>query len=348
MTISKFIIKRRTTNDSWDVRSLVLPPKWTTDTTYEAGELSFELLMIDNTFIPQMGDAVYFGWNGNNVFMGYIFSAEYSKDNKTISCVAYDKLRYLKNQDSIVWPVSTLSQRFERVTKAAGITHKVVNNSTYKLKTEVADQKTYFEMLQTGIENVLSATGTRYYIRDNYGTVELLKAQQTQTDLILGDASLLTDFNYTQSIDQSANTVKVIREDKHSKKRKVVTYDEKTKKKKTKTETTSWTTTTVKHADSADHIKQWGRLQIVEKADNDMNDAQMLTKAKQLLREKNKISQTLKVTAIGLLGIRAGTSFYFRSQELKTFGFGQKLVFPTKVTHTFDPNDWTMDIEVLI
>ncbi|KAA8371099.1 hypothetical protein FE410_05260 [Leuconostoc carnosum] len=348
MTVTKFNIKRRTVDEVWDVRSMVLSPKWTTDTNFQAGELTFDLLMNNSIFVPKMGDVVSFSWNGKNIFMGYIFSADYSKDGQTITCTAYDKLRYLKNQDSIVWPVSNLSQRFERVTKAAGITHKVINNSTYKLKTEVADQKTYFDMLQSAIEKVLSATGVRYYIRDNFGTVELLKSQQTQTDLVLGDASLMTDFSYTQSIDQAANAIKVIREDKHSKKRKVVTYDAKTHKKNTRTETTSWTTNTTKQVDSGDHIKQWGRLQLVEKADNDLNDAQMLTKAKQLLKENNKVSQTLKLTAIGVLGIRAGTSFYFRSQELKSFGFGQKLVFPTKVTHNFSETDWTMEIEVLI
>lgn len=346
MTITNFKIKPRGSSTSYDAKKVVNSIKWATDINYSAGELTFNLVHLNNEYVPDMGDIVAFSWNEKKVFYGYIFKVTYSSAD-AIQCTAYDSLRYLKNQDSIVWPTSTLTQRFERIAKSAGLKYKVVNSSTHKLKTEVADQKTYFDMLQKYIGAVHRATGNRYYLRDNYGVLELLNRKQTYTNLILGDKSLLTDFTYDESIDNAFNSVKLVREDKHSHKRKVITYNKKTKKKVKRTKTTTTTTQHIKRVSDSDTIKHWGKLQKTEQADSDLNDAQMLTKAKQLLKKYNKSEKSLKLSAIGILGIRAGSSFYLDINQLRDVGIGKRRVFATKVTHTFD-DDWTMDLEVNI
>ena len=60
-----------------------------------------------------------------------------------------------------------------------------------------------------------------YIIRDNFGTVEHIALNSLITDLVIGDDSVATDFDYEGSIDDSFNYVKLTKDNKESKKREV-------------------------------------------------------------------------------------------------------------------------------
>lgn len=373
MGVTMLIMKHRRDATIFDVQNSVTGSiTWLTETNYGAGSLKFKLAHKTGEYVPIMGDVVMFHWNGTNVFYGHVFDVSY--EGSTVDVTAYDALRYFKNQDSLVWPISTIDQRLIKMCSSMNLKYKVINSSTYKLPTKISDQKTYFDMFQDDVNKVWDSTGTHYFLRDNYGTVELVNSKQTMTKLILGDSSLVTGFEYTESIDNAINSVKVIRDDKHTTKRKVVTYTYekaavkkgKTKsvkkkivkpqpgqpkpkpgmvaKKHTKTERTTTTTQTVRKL-SGDSTLQWGVLQQIEKVDSGMNDAQMLAKAKQILRDNNKVAKKLTLHAVGILGVRAGTGFYIDMAHLRDVGVSSWPVFPHSVTHNFG-DTWTMDIEV--
>ncbi len=106
------------------------------------------------------------------------------------------------------------------------------------------------------------------------------------TKLVIGDNSLMTDYDYEASIDDAANSVKVMREDKEKGKREIFV------------------------AQNNANVEKWGKLQIVETvSDADLNSSQLQQQANVLLSEKNKETRTISVDAIGHLSIRAGNSF---------------------------------------
>ncbi|BDZ30633.1 late control protein D [Lactiplantibacillus sp. WILCCON 0030] len=335
MAITTFTIGRRTTSDVWDVRELVAGDVvWTTDLNYSAGSLEFDVIEVDEGFTPHNGDIVKFYWDNVQLFYGFVFDFKYT--NEKFSVIAYDKLRYLKNQDSLVWPVSTLSQRFNKVATMASISHRVVNGSNHKLAAEVADGKSYFDMLQSAIEITEQATGSLYFVMANYDKVELRKAPYKALTLVVGDKSLMTKFDYERSIEDAANVVRIVRS------------DDTTGGEKTATASSATTTKlTIATSGSKHSIDNWGRLQYVEQAKDKSNFAQMKTQAEQLLKVKNKQTTTLKLTVIGDPSLVAGNAVYLRVQSLKDIGLGTKSLLITKATHHFNA-DYTAEIEMKV
>lgn len=144
------------------------------------------------------------------MFYGYVFKYGFDKDhNITVKC--YAPSRYLKNEDSIVFKTGTLSERFRDVCKRAGIKAKVVAGASHKCKAEVDDGKTYFDMIKSAMSATTKATHKHYLIYDNYDTVELRKFPYKKLDIIVGDASGLTDYDYSVDIDNTYNVVKVVK-----------------------------------------------------------------------------------------------------------------------------------------
>lgn len=330
MTISYFKMANRDLSSPWDISNIATNIQWTTDIGFAAGELKFTLLEVNEGFFPGNGDAVSFQWNNNKTFFGYIFSFSYNSD-QTIEVVAYDRLRYLKNQDTIVWPVGNALQRYNAIMKRIGLPHKNLVNSTINLPAEVSDGKTYFDMLQAAFDNTETKSGNRYAMRDVYGEIQFIRVATnngaylpTKTNLIVGDNSLLTDFTFEKSVDNLYNVVKLIKETENKQKRTVYT---------------------TKTANSRNSQKKYGTLQIVEKADEKLNDSQMQVKANQLLRQYNREKTTLTLDVIGDITIRAGTRFYVSIQDLRDIGIGTREVLATKVMHDFS-SDWKMTIDV--
>lgn len=330
MTVSYFEIHTRGSTAAWDISDIATDIEWTTDVGFAAGELKFSLIEVDEGFAPKNGDVVSFKWNDSEVFFGYVFSTSFKSDG-VVDVVAYDRLRYLKNQDTIVWEVSTALQRFNDIMERLRLPHRNISENTLALSAEVSDGKTYFDMLKSAFDSTETSTGNRYIMRDMYGTVEFVRISSSsgaylplRTGLVVGDNSLLTDFTYGTSIDDLYNVVKLIKETEDEQKRTV------------------YTTQT---ANSNDSQMKYGTLQTVEKADDNLNDSQMQDRAKQLLRQYNKEKVTLTLDAIGDLTLRAGTRFYIDIKQLNNFGIGMREVLATKVTHNFK-KDWSMTVDV--
>ena len=343
--ITKFTISRRSAGDTWDVRDLVLgDPKWVTDLNFAAGTFNFDMLF-DGKFYPINGDKVEFQWDEKKIFFGYIFKVSFKEDHK-FSVTAYDKTRYLKNQDSLVWPISTISQRFETVCKMAEITHKVVNSSDYKLPAEVADSKTYFDMLKSSIDKTQKAIGQMYYIFANYDIVELRKAPYTNLDIIVGDQSLLTGFSFEKSIEDASNSVRIVKKNQEKSQQTAATSSDSSNS--TEVSGDDPNSTSFSYTDSSkDNTQDWGKLQTVENAKDKANDAQIKERADQLLKEKNRETYTLSLTCLGDTSLVAGNSVNIRISDLTGAGFSISNSAIMKATHTFG-TDYKCDLEMKV
>jgi len=80
--------------------------------------------------------------------------------------------------------------------------------------------------------------------------------------------------------------------------------------------------------------------------DEALNDAQAAAQAKSMLRYYNRRRRTLKVEALGLLGLRAGQMLMMDVPGLGDIDLKQ-LVLLEKVTHTFQNDAHTMNFDVL-
>lgn len=218
----------RDNQTGYDLSNNVNNVKWTTDLNYSAGELTFDLYFDESPKKPALGGIVKFWYNQKKIFYGYVFDVKVSAD-RTVSVTAYDKLYYLKSQDSIVWPTMTLGSRFTEVCKRAGVTHKIINKPTHKVKAEICEGKTYFDMIKSAVNQTKSSTGSYYFVTANWSTVELRKAPHKKLTVILGDKSGMISGSLQESITDAYNVVKV--------------YTKHTKGKRTSTAKSGYSTT---------------------------------------------------------------------------------------------------------
>lgn len=319
--ITKFIIKRRQSNDAWDVKDLVHSVKWTTDIDFSAGQLDFEIAEKDDGFAIRNGDVVFFDWDGKQIFKGFVFKFDFKKGAK-YSVTAYDAMRYFKSSDSIVFSVSTLAQRFTRICKYLGVPHRVIKAPKHKLISEVDDNKSYFNMLQSSIQQIYNATGERYFLRDNYGVIELRQYPYMQLDMIVGDQSMLTDYTFSQSIEQTANVVKVAKSSTTIGQKKISTEQAQGKS-----------------------VGKWGKLVYMTQSTKKLNDAQLRKLAQQELKNRNQQQTKLSITAIGNTDLQAGNSVIINIKELRDIHVGAKRYLIKKAVHTFG-SDYTVDLEM--
>lgn len=306
----------------YDITEISTLPKWSTSLKSQPGSLEFKMLDDKKVFLLE-GDIIELKINGQKIFKGKVFIRERTKQGSW-RIVAYDLTRYLQNEDTLVFSASTASSRFRTICQTQGLSFKLLDTSTYACTAVVEDKHTYYSMIAEALEETHKHQKVRFGFWDNYGSLEFFNLNRMITKLIIGDQSLLTDYEYSASIDEAANIVKVMREDKESGKREVFSAQHK------------------------GNIEKWGKLQIVETiSDAELNSSQLQAKARALLSEKNKVTKTINLpSVIGNLAIRAGNSFTLRLADLTRDGIGKdNLALVTSCKHDFS-NGHTMSLSV--
>ena len=139
---------------------------------------------------------------------------------------------------------------------------------------------------------------------------------------VVGDGSLLLDYTYKTDLDErSYNSIKLVRPNESTGRADVF-----------------------QAVDSA-NIARWGLLQLYQTVDEALNDAQAAAQAQAMLSYYNRRWRTLKVSALGLPGLRAGQMLMMDVPNLGDINL-YALVLLEKVTHTFVHDVHTMDFEV--
>lgn len=309
----------------FDLSEIVSEPEWYTSIEGQPGKFTFKILDDPNVFY-RTGDIIEFSDGGKTYFKGKIFKRQKTKDGLW-SITAYDNLRYLQNEDTMVFNATTAAERFKQICETQGLPYKIGMAPGYKCAAVVADGKTYFTMLDEALEETRRATNnSRYTVYDDAGTLKFVALQELNTALLLGDASLITDYDYESSIDEAFNTVKVIREDDNTKTRQVFV------------------------ASDNQNITSWGKLQKVEKAsDADLNAQQLQQMANDKLKELNVVGTSFKLDSVGHMDIRAGSSFNLLLSDMQLeWGRTQVVVLVKSCTHRFSPvHTMSLDVEVV-
>ena len=331
MTVTNFTLVRRSNlyrkssknpaGTSYELKDLVYNIKWTTTMDFSAGELTFDLVQPYDqaNIIPYTGDIIKFSWDKQKVFYGYVWTYTLKKD-RVVSVSCYDSMRYLKNEDTLIFKANNAGQRFKTICSKAGIKGAAIKSPTTKLKATIYEGKTYFDMLQDSFNKTLKKSSHKYFLTTNYDRVELRRVPHKKLDFYIGDSSGLIDATYSVDIENTYNTIRVIKSD--SKKHKIAAA------------------TTVSGKSPA----QWGKLQKVVTPKDKANAAQMKEKAQNELKENNLANKTLSVKCIGDLSLIVGNAVTVKLGDYnKTLSYAPI----TKAVHNFG-SDYTCDLELKV
>ncbi len=158
---------------------------------------------------------------------------------------------------------------------------------------------------------------------DNFGSLGLHNIKDMiipPTDFYIGEESLLYDFDYSVSIEDAYNKIKLVVDDKKASKRKVFI------------------------AQDSGNIAKWGQLQYYKKVDENMTSAQVESLLDALLAVHNKEKKELSLKCLGDWRVRAGKMVFIYIEKL-----GLKQLFLVEAcTHDWSAKVHTMTLELKV
>lgn len=273
------------------------------------------------------GDAIQFVYNGAKIFNGFIFEVEQNR-NKEVTITAHDQLRYCKAKDLIaITNKDTATTMAKRMITYLKLKKGYVVDTKYKLSYDAKIGQSWLDVLYEKMSETLLNTGKKYVLRDEFGSVCLRDISNCFMNFLIGDKSLVYDYNYKKSInDDFYNQIKLYGEvDSESTKE---TADEKI--------TTKTKTLEMVMLRDNNSIKKYGTLQYFEDVsgnESQVNKSKMKEKAKILLADYNRTKHTFSVECIGVPEVRAGNVIKVVINEL---GAKENHIVES-VTHEFLP-----------
>lgn len=317
--ICELIVLEKRTGKSWDIAPQVQKVTYTTNRTGSPGTLKFTVNASGISFLE--GDSVRFSVDGRVVFLGWVFTKSRNR-YAVIDVTCYDQLRYLKASASYCFVGRTAGQIIREIVQDFQLTVGTLDDTGYPIPTMVKEDKGCLDIISAAIQNTLLATGKLYTFFDDAGALSLREAGAMVAEGVVGDGSLLLDYTYKTDIDEHTyNSVKLVRPNEATGRGDVF------------------------QAIDSGNIARWGLLQLYQTVDEALNNAQAAAKAQSMLSYYNRRWRTLKVSALGLPGLRAGQMLMMDVPNLGDIHlFG--LVLLEKVTHTFEHDIHTMEFEV--
>lgn len=293
--------------------------EWTTERKGSPGKLTFKVLK-DELLDFSEGSAVSMRENGDEIFFGFVFRQQRSKD-QIITVTAYDQLRYLKNKDTIVYENKTADQFLQMIAADYNLNVGTLESTSYIIASRVEENTSLFEMIQNALDLTLTNTGEMFVLYDDFGRLNLKNLSSmtvgTQGAYLMVDEETGENFECTSSIDENTyNRIKL-------------TYDN---------EGTG--TREVYIAQDSGNINKWGILQYFDTLKKGENGQ---AKADALLKLYNQKTRNLKLTnVLGDNRVRAGSMIVVNLDlgdvNLKNF------MLVESCRHTYGENEHWMDL----
>lgn len=287
----------------------------------EAGKLTCILQKDPNNLLQiANGSKVSFIVDGYGMFFGYVFMVGTdAEQNYKITC--YDQMRYLKNSDIMTTKNMTASDIFAQICKNYNLQYNIKVPTNYIPEPYIHDSKTLYSIVERGMNYASINDNKMYFIRDEFGTLVWDELGNEKTNIQIGEGSLLLGYKYEKSIDEDTyNQIKVYKEDKKVGKREV------------------WL------VKDSNNIIKWGTLQMLHKADNELNEAQIKELAENYLKVKNRETEKLTLQANGIKELTAGKGIKFVLERENI----DKWMWIISSKHTFTKYEHTMELEVAI
>lgn len=318
---TELIIGNKSSGNAWEVSNSTTTVSYTTERTGSPGKLTFTVIKSGDLSFTE-GDVVRFSVDGTLVFYGWVFTK--SKDRwGVIEVTCYDRIRYLKANASYAFYGQTAAQIIEQIAADLQLETSTLADTGYAIPSLIESDQSCLDIMQEVINQTLLNTGTIYVLYDDGNGLALQAAGDMISDVVIGDKSLLTDYTYKTDIDeQTYNSVKLVQANEDTGMADVVVAE-----------------------DSA-NIGQWGLLQLYQQVDGDLNTAQMTAQAQATLQFYNRRMRTLKVSSLGVVGLRAGQMIRMKVEGLGDIDLDQYVLLE-KVTHTWENDVHTMEFETM-
>lgn len=266
----------------------------------------------------QEGDPVFFKWNGNEVFYGFVFTKQRDKDQH-IKVTCYDQLRYFKNKATYVYTNSTASKVITNIIDDFNLNAGTIENTNYVISSRSEDDQTLFDIVQNALDLTLLNTGYLYVMYDKYGDLTLQNISNMRTNILI-TSDTAENFDYVSSIDSDTYN-------------KIILYYD----------NDETNTRDLYVAQDSNNQNKWGILQYTKSLDTPTN-AQ--SNANAMLKLYNKKTRNLKVNgAFGDLSCRAGASVVCQL-GLGDIDLSNYMVIE-KATHKFENNHHSMDLTLI-
>lgn len=316
----QLIITEKRTGKLWNAASCVKSATYTTNRTGSPGTFKFTIQKSgDLSFVE--GDMVSFTVDGTLVFFGYVFTKV--KDRwGSIDVTCYDQMRYLKANASYSFYGQKAGDIIKQIAEDFQLDISQIDDTGYAIPSLIETNQSCLDIIQGAVEQTLLNTGQLYVFFDDGKGLSLRKPEDMKANVMIGDKSLVLDYSYKTDIDeQTYNYVKVAMPNEET-----------------------------GHADvhiakDEDNIARWGMLQLYQKVDGSDNAAQLKAQAAATLKYYNRRLRTLKVSALGVLGLRAGQMILMQIKGLGDIDLNQWLLIE-KITHNFENDKHTMNIDL--
>lgn len=317
----ELLIANKRSGKIWDVVNCTQTASWTTNRTGSPGTFKFTLnKCADIAFLE--GDVVRFSVDGQLQFYGWVFTKVKNRwDEIEVTC--YDRLRYLKANASYAFYDYKVGDMISQIAADFQLDVGAVADTGYAIPSFIKEDESVLDMIGEAVQQTLLNTGKIYVFYDDGNGLALTEAADMISPVMIGERSLLTDYEYKTDIDeQTYNSVKLARPNEQTGRADVVIAE-----------------------DSA-NIGQWGLLQLYQTVDGDVNDAQMLAQAQASLAYYNRRMRTVKVNSLGVPGLRAGQMVLMKVPGLGDINLDQYVLLE-QVTHTWENDVHTMEFETM-
>ena len=321
----ELIIQSSEDGTIYDVSNLAGSIKTSKPIDNSAGKCSFSIDTNVQKLSFPMGSTVSFTVTERGIrkgkFFGYIFQTTPKGDSVEIT--AYDQLRYLKNNESYVLTGTTMEKLIRKIGSDFNLRLGIIEGSNYLLPERIEDNKSLGDIIQRAIDFTLQGTKKLYILRDEFGYLCNRDVSKLTTNIIIGDNSLLKDYDFKQDIDSDTyNNVKLYKDNQDTGKREIYI------------------------AKDSDNQKRWGKLQLFQNIDEDVTDAQAREKAQQLLKLYNRVKRTLKLKCQGIIELEPGDGIYLQLTDIPGVTFNQEAMI-SKIEDTYENGVHSMDLEVM-
>jgi hypothetical protein len=331
------VLQHKLTGEAWDISDLATSITYETKLRGQNGRLTIKLRTAasSSNILLDMGDIIYLDVNGTRIFWGFIFERTQNRLLEK-SIVAHDQIRYLaQTRTSDVFSNVTTDQILRKTADRFKLICGDMERGSYLHTDWIHDDAKILDIIDNScaMNYKYSKDHQILVLYDDSGKLRLATPPNifpNWQQYVIGDGSLLTDYDYKQSIDSNTfNSILMEKSDPPA---------------GTKSSVGSHYFQFLPPVESAENIKQWGMLQKVIKVTKQMSTQQMAQEASTYLSAYNRPLDTLSIKSMGIPGVRAGCLLPINISDLDGMTFLPMLM--DSVTHTLTQNDHQMSLEM--
>lgn len=272
----------------------------------------------------ELGQMVTLKYKDVKAFKGYIFGID-ETEGDLIKVLAYDQMRYLKNQHTMLIKNKTASKLIKEIASIFRLKVGAIEDTKVDIATKqvIVENKSLMDIIYEALENTMLANKQagrlqQYILYDDYGELKLAKLNDLKTDLLIDGESILK-YSYSQNIDgETYNKILIYyKDDKDHKINNFIT-------------------------ENSTLEDKWGVLQKTVSTQR-ITESQASKYGADLLKYYSVPKKSFRIsTVVTDINIRGGTKIAVTLDDK-----AQNYFIVDTVTHKFTNNEYTMDMVLL-